>query len=211
MILEPKKIVWQCFHCFPFYLPWSDGPDAMIFIFWMLSFKPVFSLYSLTFIKRLFSSSLLSAVRVVSSAYLRLLMFLPGLDSSLCFIQSGISHDVVCIKVRYAGRQYITLTYSSFYLEPVCCSMSGSNCRLLTFIQISQEAGKVFRYSHLFKNLLLRLSCRESGILVPSKTLYYVLCMPRCLIFFKMQYPCHWGKGIDISMDEIQSLYVLSI
>ena len=42
----------------------------------MLSFKLVFSLSFFTFIKRLFSSSSLSAVRVVSSAYLRLLIFL---------------------------------------------------------------------------------------------------------------------------------------
>ena len=48
----------------------------MIFVFWMLSFKPTFSLSSFTFIKRLFSSSSLSAIRVVSSAYLRLLIFL---------------------------------------------------------------------------------------------------------------------------------------
>ena len=47
------------------------GPDAMIFIFWMLSFKPTFSLSSFTFIKRLFSSSL-SAIRVMSSAYLNI-------------------------------------------------------------------------------------------------------------------------------------------
>jgi len=33
------------------------GPDAMILVFWMLSFKPTFSLFSFTFIKRLFSSS----------------------------------------------------------------------------------------------------------------------------------------------------------
>ena len=51
------------------------GPDAMIIVFWILSFKPDFSLYSFTFIKRLFSSSLLSAIKVVSSAYLRLLIF----------------------------------------------------------------------------------------------------------------------------------------
>ena len=44
------------------------GPDAMIFVFWMLSFKPTFSLSTFTFIKRLFSSSSLSAIRVVSSA-----------------------------------------------------------------------------------------------------------------------------------------------
>ena len=53
------------------------GLDAMILIFWMLSFKPDFSLSSFTFIKRLFNSSSLSAIRVVSSAYLRLLKFLP--------------------------------------------------------------------------------------------------------------------------------------
>ena len=43
------------------------GPDAMIFVFWMLSFKPTFSLSSFTFIKRFFSSSSLSAIRVISS------------------------------------------------------------------------------------------------------------------------------------------------
>ena len=52
------------------------GPDAMIFVFWMLSFKPTFSLSSFTCIKRLFSYSSLSAIRVVSSAHLRLLIFL---------------------------------------------------------------------------------------------------------------------------------------
>ena len=52
------------------------GPDAMILVYWMLSFKPAFSLLSFTFIKRLFSSSSLSAVRVLSCAYLRLLIFI---------------------------------------------------------------------------------------------------------------------------------------
>ena len=37
-------------------------------------------------------------------------------------------------------------------LEPVCCSMYSSNCCFLTCIQISQEAGKVVWYSHLFQN-----------------------------------------------------------
>ena len=38
------------------------------------------------------------------------------------------------------------------YLEPVCCSMSSSNCCFLTCIQISQEAGQMVWYSHLFQN-----------------------------------------------------------
>ena len=42
--------------------------------------------------------------------------------------------------------------YSFPDLEPVYCSMSSSNCCLLTCIQISQEAAQIFWYSHLFKN-----------------------------------------------------------
>ena len=42
--------------------------------------------------------------------------------------------------------------YSFPDLEPVCCSMSSSNCCFLTCIQISQEAGQVVWYSHLFQN-----------------------------------------------------------
>ena len=90
----PQNEICHCFHCFPIYLPWSDGTRCHDLSFWMLSFKPAFALSSFTFIKRLFSASLLSAIRVVSSAHLR----------------------------------------------------------LLTCIQISQEAGKVIWYSHLFKN-----------------------------------------------------------
>ena len=44
------------------------------------------------------------------------------------------------------------LTYSFPNLEPVCCSMSSSNCCFLTYIQISQEADQVVWYSHLFQN-----------------------------------------------------------
>ena len=47
----------------------------------------------------------------------------------------------------------ITALMNSFpNLEPVHCSMSSSNCCFLTCIQISQEAGKVAWYSHLFQN-----------------------------------------------------------
>ena len=48
--------------------------------------------------------------------------------------------------------QYIVLTYSFPNLEPVCCSVSNSNCFFLTCIHISQETVKVLWYSHLFKN-----------------------------------------------------------
>ena len=42
--------------------------------------------------------------------------------------------------------------YSFSYLEPVCCSMSSSNCCFLTCIQVSQEAGQVVWYPYLFQN-----------------------------------------------------------
>ena len=64
------------------------GLDAMILIFWMLSCKPTSSLSSFTFIKRFFSSSLLSSIKVVSSAYLRLLIFLPAVLIPACVSSS---------------------------------------------------------------------------------------------------------------------------
>ena len=80
VILEPKKIKSVTVSTVsPSICHKVMGPDAMIFIFWMLSFKPAFSLSSFNFIKRLFNSSSLSAIRVVSFAYLRLLIFLPAI------------------------------------------------------------------------------------------------------------------------------------
>ena len=74
-------------HCFHFFLSVCHevmGPGAMILVFQMLSFKPASSLSSFTVIYRLFSSSSLSAIRVVSSAYLRLLIFLPAILIPVC-------------------------------------------------------------------------------------------------------------------------------
>ena len=63
VILEPKKIKSVTVSIVsPSISHEVMGPDAMIFIFWMLSFKPAFSLSSFTSTKRLFSSSLLSAL-----------------------------------------------------------------------------------------------------------------------------------------------------
>ena len=63
--------------------------DARILVFWMLSFKPAFSLSSFTFIKRLFSS-LLSAISMMSSVYLRLLIFLPAILIPVCASSSSV-------------------------------------------------------------------------------------------------------------------------
>ena len=60
------------------------GQDAMILVFWVLSFKPTFSLSSFTFIKRLLSSPSPSAIRVICIS--EVIDISPGnLDSSVCF------------------------------------------------------------------------------------------------------------------------------
>ena len=61
-------------------------------IFWMLGYKPAFSLSSFTFIKRLFSSSSLPAIRVVSFAYLRFLIFLLAVLIPACASSSPAFH-----------------------------------------------------------------------------------------------------------------------
>ena len=75
--------VWHCFHYFPIYFPCSDGARCHDLRFLIVELKSTFSLSSFTFIKRLLSSSSLSALRVVSSAYLRLFIFLPAKNCSL--------------------------------------------------------------------------------------------------------------------------------
>ena len=74
VILEPRKIKCHCFYCFPSICHEVMGPDAMILPFLMLSLKSGFSLSSFTFIKRLFKGGW-----VVSSAYQKLLIFLPAI------------------------------------------------------------------------------------------------------------------------------------
>ena len=87
-ILEPPKI--KSATVSPSTCHEVMGPDAMILVFRMLSFKPSFSLSSFTFIKRLFSSFSPSAIRVVSSAYLRLLIFFLAILIPACASSSQV-------------------------------------------------------------------------------------------------------------------------
>ena len=88
VILKPKKRKSVTASTFPLSICHEVmGLDAMILVFLMLSFKPALSHSSFIIIQRLFSSSSLSAIRMVSSAHLRLLIFLlailiPACDSS---------------------------------------------------------------------------------------------------------------------------------
>ena len=101
VILEPKKNkISHCFHCLHIYLPWSDGTRSHNLSFLNVDFKPGFSLSFFTFIRRPFSSSLLSAIRILSSACLKLLIFLPAILIPACASSSLAFHDVLCIEVK---------------------------------------------------------------------------------------------------------------
>ena len=82
VILESKKI--KSATVSPSICHEVMGSDAMILVFWMLSFKSTFSFSYFTVVKSLFSSSSLSAIRVVSSVCLRLLIFLPAISIPVC-------------------------------------------------------------------------------------------------------------------------------
>ena len=120
----------------------------------MLSFKPTFS-YS-SFIKRYFSSSSLSAIRVVSSAYLRLLIFL------LAILIPAYASSSPAVLMMYSAYK---LKKQGDNIQPWCTpfpiwNQSVVPCPVLTVafltcIQISQEAGRVVWYSHLLKNFQL--------------------------------------------------------
>ena len=107
--VQENKIC-HCFHFSRFTCHEVMRPDAMILVSW-ISFKPAFSLSYFTFIKRIFSSSLLSAIRVVLSTYLRLLAFLLE------------------IRVNEAEVDIFFLEFSCFFYDPVDVGdlLSGSS------------------------------------------------------------------------------------
>ena len=127
--------------------------DVTILVLWMLNFKPAVWLSSFTFIKRFFSSSLLSAVRVVSSAYLRLLIFLL---TNLIPVCASFS---LAFLIMYSAYK---LNKQGDSIQPWCTPFPLWNQLLfyvwfycfLTCMQVSQETAKVIWYSHLLKNFL---------------------------------------------------------
>ena len=84
------------------------GPDGMILVFWMLSFKPAFSLSPFTFIKRFFCFSSLPAIEVVSFAYLRLLIFLLAILIPACDSFSLLLFSSMCCAMLSHVRLFPT-------------------------------------------------------------------------------------------------------
>ena len=129
------------------------GPNAMILVFWVLTSKPTFSLSSFTFIKRLFSSTLHSAISVVSSAYLRLLIFPSAILIPAWSSSSQAFH------VMYSAYK---LNKQSDNLQPwhtpfPIWDQSTVPCPVLTVAswpayRFLRRQGKVVWYSHLSKS-----------------------------------------------------------
>ena len=119
-----EEEICHYFHLSPLCLYEVMGPDDIILcliFFLIFNFKVILSL-SFTLIRRLFSSSSLSAIRLVSSTYLRLLMFLPPILISACLlsqwcylaISSSVAPFSFCLQSFPAQRSFqVSLFFSS--------------------------------------------------------------------------------------------------
>ena len=113
------------------------GPDAMIVVFWKMNFKPAFSLSSFTFIKRLFSSSLLSAIRVMSSAYLRLLIFLLAILIPACASSSLVFRMTYSVQKLNKQGDNIQPWRTPF---PIC------NQSIVSFLVLTFDSWPAYRF-----------------------------------------------------------------
>ena len=128
------------------------GPDIMMLVFWMLNSKPAFQ-SSLSPPPRGFLVHLHFLPLEWYPLHIWLLIFLPAILITPCDSSSLAFHTMYSVYNWNEQRDNIQPGHT-VYLEPDCSSMSGSNFCFLTCIQISQEAGTVVWYPHLFKNFL---------------------------------------------------------
>ena len=135
------------------------GPDATVLVFWMLSFKPTFSISSFTFIKRLFSSFLLSVIRVVYSAYLRLLIFLPAILIPAC-----TSSSLAFCRMYSAYK----LNKQSDNIQPWCTPFPIWNQSVVPCPALTVASWPACRF--------LRRQVRWSGIPIFWRTSHSLLC-----------------------------------
>ena len=116
-----QKKVCHCLPGFPIYLPWRDGTRCHDITFWMLSFRPTFSLSFFTFFKRLF--------RVVVTCIYEIVNISPNnFDSSLWFIQPSI-HSLCNIQ---PWRTPFPIWNQSIALRPV---LTVASCPAYKFLR----------------------------------------------------------------------------
>ena len=152
-----EEEICHYFCLIPLYSPWSNGAgfhDLRCFL--LFNFKLALSPSSFTIIKRLFSSSLLSAIRVVSSAYLRL--FLPPIlipaynSSSLAFLMMCSAYK---LNKQDDSRQPCHTPFSILNQSVVPC--------------------KVLAVASWPKYRFLRRQVRWSGIPIPLRAFHSLL------------------------------------
>ena len=159
VILEPKKIKYLTVSIvYPSICHEVMELDAMIFVFWMLSLKPTFSLSSFIFLKRLFSSSLLCAISVVSSAYLRLLIFLLAILIPAC----ASSSPAFC--VIYSSYM---LNMQGANMQPWCTPFSIWNQSVVPCPVLTVASWPAYRFH--------RRQVRWSGILISLRIFHSLL------------------------------------
>ena len=125
-------------------MPWSSFSE-----YWVLS--QLFHSPSFTFIKRLFSSSSLSSITVVYTAFLRLLIFLLAI-----FIPASVSSSLAVCMIYSAYK----LNKQGGNIQPWCIPFPIWNqsvpCPVVTVASWSAyrfiKTGQVVWYSHLFQN-----------------------------------------------------------
>ena len=144
-ISAQEEEICHYFHLFCLYLPWSDGARCHNLSFFN-SFKPTLSFSSFTVIKRLFSSSSLSTIRVVSFAYLRLLVLLPPILILACNSSSSafLMHSVYRLNKQGDSRQ------------PCCTPFSILNQSVVPYRVLTVASWPSYRF--------LRRQVRWSGI-----------------------------------------------
>jgi len=151
---SPRKSSLSLFPLFPhlFAMKWWGQMTGTSFLEYLVLSQ--ISLSSFTFIKGLFCSSL-SAIRVVLSAYLRLFTFLPAILVQACASSSPAFHVMYTAYKLNKQGDTIQSWHTPLPIWNHLCSVTSSNCCFLPCIQTSQEAGKVFWYSHLLENFPL--------------------------------------------------------
>ena len=135
--------ICHCFYFFHVYSPLSDRTGCHDFSFLNVEFWASFFTLLFTLIKRLFSSSSLSAINVIPSAYL--MKFLLAILIPACESSSPAFHMMYSTYELNKQEDNIQPCWTPFpSSEPISCSMSGSKPCSLTHTQVSQETDKLF-------------------------------------------------------------------
>ena len=141
--------ICHCFHFFLFYLPWSDGTRCHDLSFLNVDFQTSFLTLLFHPHQEAFSSSSLTAIRVISSAYLRLLLFLPAILNPTC----DSSSLVFCMK--YSAYK---LNMQGDNTQPCCTPFLILNQSVVPCLVLTVASWPTYRF----------LRDRSGGLVFPS-------------------------------------------